>query len=956
MASEEKKRKFVIIDGHAMAYRAHYALISHRLTNSRNEPVEAVYGFFRMTAKLIKDLSPDYFTITFDPVESSFRYDIYPEYKQNRKETPPELKLQMDEIKSIAQELNIPVLIKEGFEADDIMASIATQFKNADIEVILVSGDKDLFSILGSNASLYRPIKGVSEFKIFTPDDVFAELGVHCGQITDYMALTGDSSDNIPGVAGVGPKSASKLIQDFQSLENIYQHIEEIKPDGLKNKLIQSRDNAFLSKELVTLKSDIQLDFTLDDFSWFDGQNISDKITIFREKELPSLYEEWKTILPDGSNKSKIEKSSTAAGINQNISIITTLAQWEKMEAEIHNVEILSVDTETTSVHPLQAQLVGISLAWKTKNIYKSLYVPVVFDSVNERHFDYQNILDGKETIQWLKPILESNGIKKIGQNIKYDYLVLGNHGIDLKNIFCDTMVISYMLDPNYRRHNLDDMSWRYLQHETIKYKDITGTGKNAKALTEIPLESLARYAAEDAEVAYRLFEVLHEKLEKDQLLDLYRQIDGPMIELLATMEKNGILVDLKYMSLLEKDFMAKLHTIESEIYEMAEEKFNIQSTKELQNILFGKLNIASKKKTAGGGNLSTDAGVLETIKDQHPVIEKILEFRMLSKLLNTYISALPKYIHPETGRIHTSFSQTIAATGRLASSDPNLQNIPVKEEEGRAIRRAFIAPEGYELLSLDYSQIELRILAHYSEDENLILAYKNNEDIHDQAAYLLFKHQFNAIENSWNHNPVMDISSTSGIDMSILNKMKQTPEFRQKRAQAKILNFSIVYGVTEYGLSKNLSISYEEAKNLIALYFINYPGIKKYMDHTIEQIRESKISTNYFGRKRKIEDILSKNRFSREAAERLAINNPIQSTAADLIKIAMLRIQKHLEKEKLLSRLLLQIHDELLLEVPIEEKNDVYDLIKREMETVVEFKVPLQVSGGFGKNWGEVK
>ncbi|MDH4261660.1 MAG: DNA polymerase I [Spirochaetia bacterium] len=947
-------KKFIIIDGHAMAYRAHYALISHSLTNSKNEPIETTFGFFRMVFKLMKELSPDYFTLTFDPPGKNFRNELYSEYKANRKETPPELKLQILEIQTIAKSLEMPMLVLNGYEADDIIASLIKKFEKENMDMIIVSGDKDLFSLMQSNVFLYRPVKGVSEFKVFSDKDVVSEIGVKTTEIEDYMALTGDTSDNIPGVAGVGPKTASKLISEYHDLDNIYKNIDKMKPDGLKNKLIEFKDNAYLSKSLVTLKKDIELNYNINDFTWLNKPDIINKLSVFREKELPSIYDEARSLFPFISDSESVQKVNQ---INKNIQIITTFDEWKKTAEVLNKLEILAVDTETTSVHPMEAQLVGVSMSWKINEIYYSLYIPVVFDDKHERHFDYQNINDGKTCLEWIKPVLENASIKKIGQNIKYDYLVLLNHGVNLQNIYADTMVISYMINPNLRKHNLDDMAWRHLQHETIKYKDLTGTGKKAKELTELPLENLALYAAEDAEVTLRLYEILSKQLTDIKLDKLYQSIDGPMIGLLAVMEKNGILIDPEYLSFLEKTYMEKLNLIETSIFEYAGEKFNVNSTQELQEILFTKLQILSKKKTAGGGNLSTDASVLENIKDQHPVIEKILEYRTTSKLLNTYISALPRFINPKTGRIHTSFSQTIAATGRLASSEPNLQNIPIKGEEGNAIRKAFITPKGYDMLSLDYSQIELRILAHYSEDSNLIKAYMNDEDIHDQAAYLLFKHQFDPENSTWNKTGDFHLNSEgSNIDHGILKLMKASSEFSQKRSQAKILNFSIVYGVTEYGLSKNLSISIEEARNLIALYFINYPGIKKYMNETVEHTREVLYSENLFGRKRTIEDIQSKNRFSREAAERLAINNPIQSTAADLIKVAMLKIQKLIEKENLKSKLLLQIHDELLLEVPEEEKGYTFNLVKNEMENVIQLKVPLKVSGGFGKNWGEVK
>jgi len=964
-------KKLVIIDGHAMAFRAHYALINQRLTNSKGAPTETIFGFFRMTAKLIRDLNPDYFLIIFDPPGPNFRHELYPAYKETRKETPEELKVQLSELQQIATSLGLPVIIPGGYEADDMIASAAKKYSKEGLNVVIVSGDKDLFSIIDNKIALYRPVKGVSEFKEFHEADIPEEIGVTPGQVFDYMAITGDSSDNVPGVPGIGPKGAAKLINEYGSLNGIYENLEKIKPDGVRNKLTENKELAFISLDLVTLKTDLDPELSLEQITWDPDNKVAPNIAILKEKEFSTLYDEWGALCknaPGGGSS-----LTTNSSILQHYTIVRSKNDWDKLLEEIetdleapapkadagnnNNRKLLAVDTETTSVRPMSAQLVGISLGWRSGDLYKSAYIPASFDTHPEHthHFDYQDLPSGKEVIEWVKPLLENNSIAKVGQNIKYDYLVLKRHGIELKPVYQDTMVLSYMLSPNTRGHNLDDMALRHLGHTTITYKELAGVGKKQLPLVELPIEPLARYACEDAEVTARLHTILSAEITKAGLVDLYNKIDGPMIQILAVMEENGILIDQKYLNQLKTKYEQKLNGIEKSIHEMAGEEFNINSTKELQEILFNKLDIKSKKKTSGGA-LSTNAAVLESIRDQHPIVEQLLEYRTLSKLLSTYINTLPEYAHPESGRVHTSFSQTIAATGRLASSDPNLQNIPIKGEEGRAIRKAFIAAENCELLSLDYSQIELRILAHYSNDPNLIAAFKHNEDIHDQATYLLFNQQFDPSTGKWNDTMPSGLFHDPKIDTEKLAQMKKTDGFRDRRGKAKILNFSIVYGVTEYGLSKSMGITNAEARSLIELYFHTYPGIREYMDNAVVEAKETGLSANYFGRKRGVDEINTKNRFVREAAERLAINNPIQSTAADLIKLAMIGIQNEIEKQSLKSKMLLQIHDELLFEVPFEEKEIFEKLARDKMENVLPLEVPLVVSGGFGKNWEEAK
>ncbi|MDH5720078.1 MAG: DNA polymerase I [Spirochaetia bacterium] len=944
-------KKLLLVDGHAMAYRAHYALINQNMTDASGMPTETIFGFFRMLVKILSDKRPDYFIIFFDPPRPTFRHEMFSEYKANRKETPDSLRVQLEEIKDIVKNMNLPFFVPEKEEADDAIASIIEREKESDIQIYILSSDKDLFNMLYSNVKMLRAKKGVSEFIEIDADYVYENVGVKRERIPDYMALTGDTSDNIPGVKGIGEKTASKLIQEFDSLDGIYLNLDKISSASQREKLETGKENAYFSKKLVTLKKDIKDLPSLDSLLWLNKKEIIEKIPIFREKGHNILYNEWAQLFENSQDgKPRLSKEKIA----ENYILIRNEKEWETIREKFMGAGEISIDTETNSISPVEAKLVGVSFSVKEKDNYVSAYVPVVFDEEGERHFDYQNIFDSQKALSMVKPVFENKKSKKIGQNIKYDWIVLENHGVNLQNVFFDTMVGSYLLNPGVRMHGLDDLSFNYLGHETIKYKDMTGTGKKQKALVSLPLEELAHYAAEDAEVALRVKEQIFENLEKENLIKLYNEIDGPLIEVLKTMEQNGVLIDLKYLKSLESDYEKKAKALEEKIHELADEEFNIQSTKELQRILFDKLEIQSKKKTQKG-QLSTSAQTLDLLKGEHPIIEVLLDYRGVTKLLSTYVSALPKYVNSKTNRVHTSFSQTITATGRLASSDPNLQNIPVKEEDGRAIRKSFVPAEKYEFLSFDYSQIELRVLAHYSNDENLVRAYNEDMDIHDQAAYLLFRNKFDEKSGRWIEGSSNQIYY-GDIDNGILEMMKGASDFKKYRGKAKILNFSIVYGVTEFGLSKSMGIEREEARNLIELYFEAYPSIKKFMTSVIEETKEKGYSENYFGRKRRIAELENKNRFAREAAERLAVNNPIQSTAADIIKLAMINIQKEISEKKMKTKMLLQIHDELLFEIPEEEKEEAFEMIKNKMENVVKLKVPLKVNGGFGKNWEESK
>lgn len=966
--TKRNSKDIIIIDGHALAYRAHYALISQHLQDKDGNPTETLFGFFRMLAKLLSEHKPHSLLIVFDPATKNFRHRLYKDYKANRKKTPDELKIQIEQIQKLLQELGFAVLVPQDAEADDLIASIVSQKQGSYTNFLLVSGDKDLFALLSPQVQLLRGQKGFSDFALINQDYLEKKFSIRPDMVADFMAITGDSADNVPGVKGIGEKGASKLLQEYGSLENIYQHITDIRPVGVQKKLQEAKDDAFLSQELVTLKQDLEFAFNEEDLLWSKIlQKLAANLGLFQNYSLHTVMREWQKVLTQ--NKVEIDSSSLLAQENADFPkvtidsvIIKNKEQWSAIQKELLACDSIAVDTETTSTSPMRAVLVGVSLSWKSHGgsddfaPIKSLYVPALFSenlSAQEKEDvldDYAALPTGSEVLQQLKMVLENPRIKKIGQNIKYDLLVLRRHGIFLQGIYFDTMLASYLLFSSDMRHNLDNLALYYFGHKTITYKDLTGSGKNQLAVTQVPLDKLALYACEDSHVTFMLQKELQKKIQAENLQELYENIDMPLLEVLARMEENGIQVDKKYLADLEKQLAEKLLATEKEIYQLAKEEFNINSTKELRRVLYEKLQIKPLRKT-DGGQYSTEASVLEWLKSEHPVIEKILEYRGIKKLLSTYALPLREAVDPYTQRVHTSFSQIVAATGRLASSDPNLQNIPVKDESGKMIRKAFYAQDGWSFLSLDYNQIELRILAHYSQDPSLCEAFRKGEDVHDLAALLLFHAQIFPEQTD-----VLFTESDFAKGSSVMRKLHEHPSYAAFRSQAKVMNFSIAYGVTDFGLAQNLSISRQEAALLIETYFNRFPKIKDYMDLQISQARENKFSENFFGRKRSLKNINAARRYDRLSAERLAINNPIQSTAADIIKLAMIDIDKKLRVQKLQSRMLLQIHDELLFECPQEELAAVQKLAKKIMENIVSLQVPLTVATAKGKTWDEAK
>lgn len=912
----------LVIDGHAMAYRAYYAMQGQNLTHpGTGNPTGAIYGFFRMLYKLLLSNDPPMTVIAFDPPGGTFRNETYSEYKATRKPMPEDLRWQIDEIKDLIKNIGFALLEIPGYEADDVMGSLGKKFGKKN-KVVLITGDKDCFQLLTKNVSMLRPKKGVTEFIDIGPDWVKEEMGISVEQVIDYMGLVGDTSDNIPGAKGIGEKSAVRLIQEFGSIDKIYKNLENIK-GAVKNKLEESKENVLLSRDLATIKTDLETIQNLKDPDIRTPDFISlDAALLFRNSGFNQLYNDIlrarkeRGMSADSSDESGGDDLFTGVKVDaHDYILIDSIKSLNGMIKELGKSKLISIDTETDSTDPNRARLVGISISAQPGKAYYIAVPPVDSPYAAEG-------IPPREALDLIQAYLDKKNPKLVGQNIKYDLIVLRRHGVYLKNISFDTMIASYLINPNVRRHNLNDMALDMLGHEMIAYEDVVGKGKNQLTMDLLSPKMIRDYACEDADVTLQLHDILVKKIKDLKLEKVNYEIETALIPVLADMETAGVSIDESYFSKLSDDYEKKIHKLEGMIHKEAGHPFNINSTKELQKILFEDLNLPRGKKTKTG--YSTDQSVLEELRHLHPLVEHLLEHRKYSKLKSTYVDALPKMIHPETHRIHTSFNQTIAATGRLSSNDPNLQNIPIREETGRAIRRGFIPATGNELLSLDYSQIELRIMAHYSDDPGLVEAFvRDNVDIHARTAASLFD-----IEDS-EVNP-------------------------DQRSKAKVVNFSIIYGVTDFGLAQNLNISREMARGFIDRFFTRYPGVRRYMDETIAFAEKHGHVETLTGRIRQTPEIQSSNRFRKEGARRTAINTPIQGTSADIIKIAMIHIHRQMKEADLKSQMILQVHDELIFDVIPEEKEAVLELAKAGMENAMTLKVPLRVDYRFGKNWDE--
>jgi len=878
-----------IIDGNSYLYRAFYAI--RGLTASDGTPTNAIFGVTNMIFKLLREKNPDYFAIVFDTPEPTHRHELFEDYKAHRTGMPDELKPQVPLIKEIIDAFNIVMIEKPGYEADDILGVIAKDAEAEGLDVFIVTGDKDMCQTVTPKIKLYDTMKE----KITEEKDVIEKYGVKPSQFPEILALMGDASDNIPGAPGIGEKTAVKLLKEFGDIDNLIACSEKIKNKRARNAVADNIESIRLSKELATIHPDVPLDITIKDLKVREPDWES-LLGHFRRYGLSSLIR----LVPDKEAPPQVD--------TQYITILDTDTLREALSGV---KDELTIDTETTSASPMNAELVGISFSIEPEKAY---YVPVAHS-----YLGMPKQLTIEQVTNEMKAILENADIKKTGHNIKYDLIVLRNAGINMKGIGFDTMIASYLLNPNKANHNLTDVSMDRLGIKKTDFKDVLG--KDRKDFSEVPVEEATEYAGEDAAATLKLKKCLGPEIRKEGFEELFNDMEVPLIEVLADMEMAGIKIDIPLMQEYSDKMARELTSIEQRIYFIAGEEFNINSPKQLQEILFDKLGLKPLKKTKTG--YSTNIEVLEQLALEHELPKEIIEYRGLSKLKNTYVDALPKLVNPKTGRLHTSFNQTITATGRLSSSEPNLQNIPIRSDWGKKIRKAFITETGNLLLSSDYSQIELRVLAHLSHDKSFVEVFQNHGDIHTMTACQLF-----------------DVTPDRVTD--------------DMRRRAKTVNFGIVYGISPYGLSRQLSIPPEEAKSYIDTYFAKYDGLKIYFDELIKNAKENGYVSTIFNRKRAIPELGSSNRNTHQLGERLATNSPVQGSAADIIKISMINISNRLKKEGLKTKMLLQVHDELLFEVPEDEKDIVMKIVKEEMEGAVKLSIPVTVDMGIGKNWAE--
>ena len=886
-----KKKKLFLIDGNSYCYRAYYAI--KELRNSKGQPTNAIYGFVLMLKKLMSSQSPDYMAVAFDLKGPTFRHKKFKEYKIKRKPMPDDLVSQMPLIKDMVRAYNIPIFEKEGFEADDVLATIARKAAKKDIEVYIVTGDKDILQLIDENIKVCSTHK---EGLVYDKENVkerFSGLGPE--SITDFMALAGDQSDNIPGVRGIGEKTAIELIKEFYDIDNLYKNLDSVKSDSRKKILADGEESARMSKELAIIDADVPIEVDIESMQ-MEAPDSKNLLGLFKAFEFRTLAKEI------AGNDSGIRRKAS-------YETIVNKEEFDKFLKELKKQKEFVLDFETTSPNPLEAVPIGLSFCWKPGSAH---YVALNGEGVELKY-----------AFKALKSILEDEKIRKIGQNIKYEKLILSNYGIELKGIYFDTMIASYLLNPSKMNHNLDDLAFEHLDHKMISMSDLVGTGKKKIGMDQVPLEKVSEYSCEDSDATLRLKEIFEKELFDKELDELFKKIELPLVGVLSEMERHGVKIDARLLKKTSVEIEKELEDLVTSIYKIAGKEFNINSPKQLSQILFVDLQLPVIKKTKTG--YSTDVGVLQSLALEHPLPKEILRYRELSKLKSTYVDALPEMVNPRTGRLHTSFNQTVTATGRLSSSNPNLQNIPIKTEQGRLVRKAFIAEKGNLILSCDYSQIELRILAHLSGDEELVSAFEKDKDVHVHTASLIFD-----VEEK-------DVS----------------PE---QRSTAKTVNFGIVYGISAFGLSRSLQADPASAQLFIDSYFERYPRVKLYMEDKIEEARDAGYVTTLFNRRRYIPEINTGSVREQQQAERIAINAPIQGSAADLIKIAMIDIHDEIKKKGLSSIMTLQVHDELVFEVPEKEMKLMQDLVKTRMEQAVKLAVPVKVSVKYGKNWMEMK
>lgn len=919
-------KKLFLLDAYALIFRAYYAFIKNPRINSKGLNTSAILGFVNTLEEVLNKEKPTHIGIAFDPSGPTFRHEAYEQYKAQREETPEGIRTAVPYIKDIIRAYRIPILEVAGFEADDVIGTLAKQADALGIETYMMTPDKDYGQLVTEHVKMYRPKYGDKEFEILGIKEINEKYGLSSPeQVIDILGLMGDSADNIPGCPGVGEKTAEKLIQQFGSIENLLAHTDQLK-GALKTKIENNKDQILFSKFLATIKTDVPIQLDLEQLKMETADEDSLR-KIFEELEFRSLLDRklkkenqepqrdlfQGTLFEEFADESTENSKNSSIGRYNKADFDYQLIDNEKKRKEIIDLfltkDFLSLDTETTGTDPISAKLVGLSFSIKENQAF---YVPVP-----------QNFEEAQKIVNEFKPIYENKNILKIGQNIKYDLLVLQNYGINLKGKIFDTMIAHYLLQPELH-HGMDYLAEVYLNYQTIKIEELIGSkGKNQKNMADLSPAEVYEYACEDADVTLKLKNILEPLLKENGCEQLFWDIEMPLMPVLAYMERNGVCIDTNGLKETSRLYTEEMNRIEKEIHELAGVDFNIASPKQVGEILFDRLKITDKPKKTKTGQYVTSEEVLESLRNKHEIVEKILEHRGLKKLLGTYIDALPKLINPETGHIHTSFNQTITATGRLSSSNPNLQNIPVRNEHGKEIRKAFIPEPGCEFFSADYSQIELRIMAHLSGDEHMIEAFREGHDIHAATAAKVFKKNINEVT-------------------------------KEERSKAKTANFGIIYGITAFGLAERMNVSRTEAKNLIDEYFLTYPKVKEYMNRSIDTARQKGYTETVYHRKCYLRDINSHNAVVRGYAERNAINAPIQGSAADIIKIAMIRIYERFRKEGVRSKMILQVHDELNFSVYPGEKELVQQIVIEEMENAYQMKVPLEADFGWGKNWLE--
>ncbi|MFZ6021264.1 MAG: DNA polymerase I [Chloroflexota bacterium] len=917
-----------LIDGHALAYRTYFAitLSGQQLTTSSGEPTAGIYGFASVLLRLLEQENPEYLAVAFD-TGATFRNDLYAEYKATRAKMPDDLRPQIERIREMVDVFGFPRLEAEGFEADDVLGSIAHQAAENGLGVKIITGDRDLLQLVNDRVIVNLAGSKLSEARDFGVKEVIETLGIRPEQVVDYKALVGDKSDNIPGVGGIGEKTAITLLQQYANLDDIYAHLDQI-PTRVRTLLEKDRDKAYLSRQLATICTDLPVMLSLEKAR--TGRiNVAGVEGFFQQLEFRSLLPRLKKLesrvvpapstgqqlLLFGEPLVRIGEPPPQDGAWITVQTREALAELCR---KLENVPVLSLDTETTSTDPMRAELVGLSLAFEAGQGY---YLPVGHRTGEEQ-------LPAEEVLKALHPVLTSAQVAKIGHNLKYDVLVLENQGVSVAPLTFDTMIAAWLVQPESYNLGLKELAETYLGVQMTHIEELIGKGKNQLTMDRVPVSSVAAYAAADAEICLRLMPLLRERLEQVNAVRLFEEIEMPLVPVLGMMERNGVMLDVPFLQQMSHELTSRLFQIEKDIFQVVGYSFNLNSTQQLSKVLFEtlKLEPPDRRKKTTSGHFSTSAGVLEELRDQHPVVEKILEYRELSKLKSTYVDALPQQINPLTGRVHTSYNQTGSVTGRLASSDPNLQNIPTRTETGRLVRNAFIAAPGYRLLSVDYSQIELRIVAHMAQDEAMLAAFRAGLDIHAATAAAIY-----------------------GVELEQVTK--------EQRRHAKAINFGLIYGMSAFGLHRSTGLTLAEAENFVKAYFQQFPGVKAFLDGLRRQAARQGYVETLLGRRRYFPNLKSNaNPALRAREEREAINAPVQGTAADIMKLAMVRLPPALKEAGLGARMLLQVHDELVLEVPENERDETVQVVRGVMENAYPLSIPLVTEARWGHNWGSLE